>query len=455
MTTPSSEKTELFETMAVPRAVMQLCIPTILGTLVMVLYNLTDTYFVGMIRDPVQNAAVTLAGPLTMAFNAINNLFGVGTSSMMGRALGRKDYDTVAKSSAFGFYGALFFSLVFAAGYTLFSPFVLNLLGADSVTVAPTRDYLFWTCTCGAVPAIMNVTISHFVRSEGGALIASVGAMSGCFVNMVLDPLFILPNFLNMGASGAGLATFIGSCCSCLVFAVFLFVKRGKTFVCVNPKKFTFQKEIVIGIFAVGIPACIQNLLNVTGMTIQNNIASGYGSDIVASMGIAGKVTSISFYVAMAFGQGVMPLIAYNFGAKNTARMKEVLAFTIKLDVVFLAVTTFVFEAFAPQLVRLFLNNDVIVNYGKVFLRAMATAIPFLCMDFLAVGIFQSCGFGKYALFFAFLRKIILEIPAIILLDKLFPIYGIAFAQTVAEVGMCIAAVFMIRKVFAKIRSAE
>lgn len=421
----------------------------------MVLYNLADTYFVGMINDPIQNAAVTLAGPLLMAFNAVNNLFGVGTSSMMGRGLGRKDYDTVAKSSAFGFYGALGFSLVFSIGYFAFSPVILNILGADEITIESTNSYLFWTCTLGAVPAIMNVTMSHLVRSEGGALIASAGAMSGCILNMILDPFFILPQFLGMGVAGAGCATFIGNTAACLVFAGFLIVKRGKTYVCVDPRKFRFQKEIVLGIFAVGIPACIQNLLNVTGMTIQNNLAAGYGSDVVASIGISGKITVIIFYVAMAIGQGIMPLIAYNFGAKNPKRMKEVLAYTIKLDVVFLTTSTLLFMVFAPQLIRMFMDNDVIVGYGKIFLRCMSSAIPFLCMDFLAIGIFQACGFGKYALFFAFLRKIILEIPAIIILNHFIPVYGIGLSQTVAEVGMCIASIFVVKKVFKKLEMKE
>lgn len=447
-----SSKTELFETMPVPQAVMKLCIPTIVGTLVMVLYSLADTYFVGMTGDPIQNAAVTLAGPLLMAFNAINNLFGVGTSSMMGRGLGRKDYDTVAKSSAFGFYGSLFSGIVFAVVYSVAVPFFLKLLGASGETYEPTREYLFWTCSFGAVPAILNVVMSHMVRSEGSAMNASLGAMSGCFLNMILDPFFILPQFLNMGAAGAGLATFIGNVAACLYFFVFLVIKRGKTFVCINPVKFSLNKEVVIGILAVGVPASIQNILNVTGMTILNNFASGYGSDVVASMGISSKIVVISFYVAMAIGQGVMPIIAYNFGANNSKRMKEVLVFTVKLDVVFLTVTTALYMIFAPQLVRMFLDNDVIVNYGKIFLRAMSSAIPFLCIDFLAVGIFQSCGFGKYALFFAFLRKIILEIPAIFILNYLFPVYGIGFAQTFAEVCMCIAAVFMIKKVFRKIK---
>ena len=125
------QKTELFERAAIPKAVAKLAVPTILSSLVMVLYNLADTYFVGMLNDPIENAAVALAAPVLLAFNAINNLFGVGSSSMMSRALGTKDYDMVYRSSAFGFYCALGFGILFSLLCTVFSQPLLNLLGAS------------------------------------------------------------------------------------------------------------------------------------------------------------------------------------------------------------------------------------------------------------------------------------------------------------------------------------
>ena len=145
------EKTILFEQTAIPRAVAKLAIPTILSSLVMVIYNLADTYFVGMLNDPVQNAAVTLAAPVLLAFNAINNLFGVGSSSMMSRALGRKDYETVSRSSAFGFYCALICGILFSLVCIVFSTPLLDLLGADDITAAATADYMLWTVQCGDV----------------------------------------------------------------------------------------------------------------------------------------------------------------------------------------------------------------------------------------------------------------------------------------------------------------
>ena len=131
---------QLFESVPIPRAVLRMAIPTVLSSLVMVIYNLADTYFVGMLNNPVQNAAVTLAAPVLLAFNAVNNLFGVGSSSMMSRALGRKDYDTVRRSSAFGFYCALACALLFSLlGITFRSP-LLRLLGANAETTRATSS---------------------------------------------------------------------------------------------------------------------------------------------------------------------------------------------------------------------------------------------------------------------------------------------------------------------------
>ena len=162
-----------------------------------------------------QNSGVTLAAPVILAFNAINNLFGVGTSSKMSRLMGSKEYDDVYRSSAFGFYCALLCSILFSIGCTVFKTPLMALLGVDQSTWDATDGYMFWTVTCRAVPAIMNVVMSYMVRAEGSALHASIGVMSGCVLNIILDPIFILPWGLNMGAAGAGLATFISNCVAC------------------------------------------------------------------------------------------------------------------------------------------------------------------------------------------------------------------------------------------------
>lgn len=445
------KKIELFEQTPVPRAVMNLAVPTILSSLVMVLYNLADTYFVGMLNNPIENAAVALAAPVLLAFNAVNNLFGVGSSSMMSRALGRRDYDTVYRSSAFGFYCSVICGILFSLLCTISKQPLLNLLGADADTAASTAAYMRWTVTFGAAPAILNVVMAYLVRAEGASLHASLGTMSGCLLNIVLDPIFILPWGLNMGAEGAGLATFLSNCAACLYFFVLLWHKRGNTYVSINPKMFRLQKNIVLGIFGVGIPASIQNLLNVTGMTVLNNFTSGYGADAVAAMGIVQKINMVPMQISMGISQGIMPLISYNYASRNIQRMKNTLLFTVKIALGFSVAVSVGYFIGAGELIRLFMNNPDIIGYGTRFLRGFCIGLPFLCMDFVAVGVFQAAGLGKNALMFAILRKGVLEIPALFILNALFPLYGLAYAQLTAELILATAAVVVLARLFRKL----
>ena len=449
------QKTLLFEEMPIPRAVAKLAVPTILSSLVTVLYNLADTYFVGMLNNSVQNAAVTLAAPLILAFNAVNNLFGVGSSSMMSRALGSRDYETVHRSSAFGFYCSIFCGLLFSLLYVIFQPFVLTILGADTTTAEATAGYLRWTVACGAAPTILNVVMAYLVRAEGAALHASIGTMSGCILNIILDPIFILPWGLNMGAEGAGLATFLSNCVACGYFFVLLYVKRKNTHVCIRPSMFCLKRRIVLGVCGVGIPASIQNLLNVTGMTVLNNFTSSYGSDAVAAMGITQKINMVPMQIAMGLSQGIMPLISYNYASGNTPRMKKTLTFATKIAISSLVAVAAGYFVGAGFLVRLFMQNPEIVAYGTRFLRGFCLGLPFLCMDFLAVGVFQAVGLGKNAFIFAILRKVVLEIPALIILNALFPLYGLAYAQFAAEIILAAAAVVVLIRMFAKLERGE
>ena len=284
------------------------------------------------------------------------------------------------------------------------------------------------------------------VRSEGAALHASIGTMTGCFLNMLLDPIFILPWGLNMGAAGAGLATFLSNCMACCYFLVLMVVQRKSSCISLRPCK--PDRQVVLGVCGVGIPAAIQNLLNVTGMTVLNNFTSAYGSNAVAAMGIAQKINQVPFYIALGLSQGLMPLVSYNYASGNYRRMKRCFFFAVQIALSFLTVLSVVYWFNSDLLITLFMENPETVAYGSRFLHGMCLALPFLCVDFLAVGVFQACGMGRQALLFAVLRKIVMEIPALVILNLIWPLYGLAYAQTVAEVILSIAAVLVLRHIF-------
>ena len=451
----NTDKTELFERMPIPKAVLNLSVPMVLSSLVMVVYNLTDTYFVGMLNDAVQTAAVTIAATLLLAFNAINNLFGVGGSSMMSRALGAKDFETVKRSCSFSFWCSALFAVLFSVFFAILRNPCLRLLGATDETMQASCDYTLWTVTLGAVPAILHIVLSYFIRAEGSATHASIGTISGCVINMILDPIFILPWGLDMGASGAGLATLLGNTFATLYFLGFIFIKRNRTFVCISPSKAIPSKSIAKSVFSVGIPASIQNLLNVTGMTILNNFAAGYSSDVVASIGIAYKVYLVPMQICMGMSQGVMPLIGYNYASGNISRMKKALLFTYKVALIFLVAVSALMFIFPAPIISLFMKDAAIVSYGSYYLRSYALGLTFLCIDFIGVGCCQAIGKGGLTLIFAVMRKIILEIPFLFLLNHFLHEYGLAYAQGAAEFILSIASVIILVKLIRKLENRE
>lgn len=446
--TAPKDKEYLFERMPVPGAVMQLSLPIVISSLVTILYNLADTFFVGMLGDPVQNAAVTLVYPVTLAFNAVNNLFGVGVSSAMSRNLGSKEYEQVRTCSAFGFYGAFFSGLLFCLACTLFRAPLLTLLGTDAQTLNATAGYLRWTVCFGALPAILNVVQSYMVRSEGSPLHASIGTMSGCFLNILLDPIFILPWGLNMGAAGAGLATFLSNCVACLYFILLARIKKGSTFVTMDPRQLrSLTGKQVRNILGVGIPASIQNLLNVLGTTILNNFTAPYGAAAIAAMGISQKLYMIPMQVSLGFSQGIMPLVSYTYASGNRPRMKQAILFALRIIVCSMLLLSAVYFLGAPAMIRAFMDSGEIVAYGTRFLRVMCLGFVFLCTDFLAVGVFQALGMGRNALVFAICRKLVLEIPLLFLMNHLYPLYGLPFAQLITEVFLSCMGILMLRRI--------
>lgn len=308
---------------------------------------------------------------------------------------------------------------------------------------------MLWTVNFGAVPAILNVIMAYMFRSEGGTLHASIGTMSGCILNIILDPIFILPQFLNMGAAGAGLATLISNCFACAYFGVLYIKKRENTYICVDPIKLkTLQKGTVFGILGVGVPSSVQNILKVTTSAVLNNFTAGYGAVAVAAMGISYKIFTVPSQIAIGFSQGMMPLVSYNYASGNRMRMKEAITYTIKIVFPIMLSLTVLYWVFSKQLILLFIEEAEIVAYGTIFLRRMCVGICFHFFDFLVVNVFQALGMGKMALIFAIIRKLVLEIPLIIILNYLNPLYGLASAQCVTEIVLSMIAIATLLRIF-------
>lgn len=433
----------MFENSPIWSAIFTLTVPMIISSIVAMVYNLSDTYFVGALNDPVQNAAITLAAPAMTLFYGVTNLFGIGASSLMSRSMGLKDTDKVRRASATGAYLSFFCALILTTVTLVFRSETLHILGTTSLTYDATSDYMFWTVSLGAVPSIMSIVFAYLIRAEGRSMQASIGQISGCLLNIILDPFFILPWGLNLGAEGAGLATFLANCIACTYYLGLIIKEKDNSYVCLNPSYVTLRKVVLSEIFNVGIPGVFQNVLNVISMTVLNNIVAGYGESAVASVGIASKINQLPIQIVFGFTQGVMPLIGYNYASKNYGRMKEAIRKTYILTISSLMFLVVSFNVFGTQIIRFFMDNAEITRMGAYFLSGFGISLPFMCIDFMLVAISQAFGMGKYALAFSFIRKLAFEIPLIFLLNFIGGIRGIAYAQCTTEILMAVISVFV------------
>lgn len=423
---------QLFEKTPVLQAITRLIIPTICSNLVMIIYSLADTFFVGFLNSAVQSAAVSLCAPLLLSFNAVNNLFGVGSSSLLSRALGKKDNTMARQAASFGIWGALAAGCFFSLAAFLFLEPLCLLLGTTSEAFEATSRYMIWAVVIGAPFSILNVVFAFLVRAEGKSLQASIGTMSGAFLNILLDPLFIFS--FGMGAEGAALATCLSNMFAVGYFLVYLKLQKKNTVIRLSPKWLYFSKVLVSSILVVGIPASIQNLLNVFSQMLMNNIASGYGTDAIAAVGIAFRIANVLIYVAIGISQGVMPLIGFTYAAGLFERMKKTIRTTIMISMSATGSLAILFCLFSNPLISFFIPDEGIIETGGVLLKGMSLAVPLIALDFIGVGVFQACGKGMVSLYLAIFRKLICEIPLLLLLSSLFGLFGLSISQLIAEI---------------------
>jgi putative MATE family efflux protein len=436
---------KVFEESSVPKAVFSLALPAIATSLVTMIYNLADTFFVGQTGDSNQVAAVSLVLPIFFLFMSFGNIFGMGGSSVISRLLGEGNSDKVKKVSSFCFYTSIAASLVLTFGILVFMPNLLTLLGCSENTAGFTENYLKYLAY-GGVFIIISNAFSNIVRSEGAAKTAMIGMMIGTILNIVLDPIMIFT--LNMGVAGAAIATVIGNACSVAYYLIFLIGK--KTGLSISLRDFSAKDGIAKGVFAVGLPAAAANILMSASMVVLNTFLSAFDDVAIAAMGVAMKATSILTFMQMGLGIGVMPLIGYNFGAKQYDKMKKVLLFTIECTVAIGIVLGIVFFIFTKQIISVFIDDAAVIDYGVKILHALTLSAPVLGIPFTLYGAFQAMGKSISALLIIISRQGLVFIPALFLGNMIAGFNGIIYAQPIADGALVVMSVIMFVAIYKK-----
>lgn len=445
--TRAADKSYLFERMPIKGAVLRQIIPSIFSQMIVLIYNLADTYFVGMLNAPVQTAAVTVSYSAFVMLTAISNLFAVGGASLLARSLGQKNGKKARSVSAITFWCGLICAILFSLLFWCLASPVLHLCGATAETYGAAFQYAKWVIIVGGPGTILNVLLANLIRAEGKAVIAALGVSFGGFTNIILDPLFILPKFLGLGAEGAGMATAISNLVATLFFLIFVCVKKKGMIITINPKHLKDMPEYIGGIVSIGIPSAIQYALTVVSVSALSKFVSGYETAAVAGLGIVKKLDQLPLYFSIGVANGLLPLLAYNYSSGNQKRRQDAFIFGSVISFGFSILCLVFYEAFAPALAGLFIKDAATIAYSSKFLRIMVVAMPMMSLCYPMIVQFQAMGKVKESLVCSILRKGVLDIPLLFLMNALVPLYGCMAVQSIVDSISLLVALYFYRKV--------
>ena len=442
----AARENALFEHSNVTQAILRMAVPTVIGQIILVIYNMADTFFIAQTGNDAMITAVTICMPAFMFLSAISNLFGVGGASVIARLLGLRAGHKVSLASGFAFWGCLLTAALYSLFAWLGRDVFIDLLGGTNPEAhRAAADYLFYTVICGGAVTATGVLLSHLIRAEGRALHASIGIALGGVLNIVLDPLFIFV-LLPPGkeAMGAAVATTLSNLISLLYFVVILLYNKKKSFLSFRPTKEFLGQRIPASVFAAGIPACVMTLFENISYAVLDKLMSFNGIEMQAGIGVAKKVNMLAHCTVRGIAQGSLPMIGYNFAAGKFTRMRSAIRVSHNLAVATASVCMAASLLWARPLIGIFIRNgSASLDFGTLFLRVLCVGGPFSASAYTYISFFQATGEGGKSFLLALLRKGIVDIPLMFLLRLLLPVVGIVMATPLADALCCIVANFL------------
>ena len=433
-----NSKLELLGSAPIPKALVSLGIPIMIGMLINALYNLVDAYFVGGLGESPMGA-ISIVFPLGQVVVGLGLMFGNGAASYLSRLLGRDDKDTANKVASTALYSSVIIGALLIIITTIFLKPILTLLGATDTIMPYALTYArIYIISC--IFNVFNVTMNNIVASEGAAKTTMCALLLGAIINIGLDPLFIYT--FNMGVAGAAIATAISQFISTLVYLSYIFGNKSAfTF---SIKTFDPTKQIFIEILKIGIPTLTFQLLTSLSITLINRASSGYGDSVIAGMGAVTRITSMGTLVVFGFLKGFQPIAGFSYGAKNFRRLREAIRTSILWSTIFCIIVGLLMFLFSEQIIAQFANgNEAMILVGKKSL--MANGLSFFLFGFYTVysSLFLALGKGTAGFVLGACRQGICFVPVIFLLPIIWGMNGILYAQPIADILSVIITVFM------------
>ena len=429
----------LFRDKKVWRAIFSLAIPAVITVLIMVIYHMADLFFIGLMGDDTQVAAISIVSPVFSLASAIGTMLGTGGCAVIAKLFGARQEDDARSVGSLCIWGSLIFGILFALVLIPAASPVLRLLGATEDMYEYSRIYL-QILALGAPAMLFSTTIASVVRAEGAVIPGMVANVAGTVTNLILDPLFIL--VMGMGVAGAALATVLGNLVASILLVITIQTKtRILTF---SLKPALRNPKLLLHTMAVGLPNGLSTILSGLTSTFSNQLLSLYGSGAIAAMGAAGRSSMLISMIQMGICMGVSPLIAYNYGSQNVSRLKEILMKTAILTTIFGFAATGICLIFREPLVGLFLKDAANIATAQNFLTWQLIASPLLGFYYLSSNYFQAAGSALRATLISISRQGALLLPCLYLLHSMMGLAGIGPAYLVSDLLAVVFAIIMI-----------
>ncbi len=432
---------ESFKTDPISKIVIKNSIPALIAMIMVMVYNLADTFFLGLTHDDLQVTAVSFAAPLFMIFMSLGTLFGVGGTSVISRALGEGKTDHAKKACSFCMWASVAVGGIMMAVLWIFLDDVTVMLGASENSIGLTKDYLRIAIGCGIFSMISNC-FSSILRTEGQAMKAMTGTLIGNLLNMILDPIFILG--FKWGVTGAAVATVIGNAAAAGYYI--LYFLKGNSALSISPKYFSMKDKILSEVFSVGISASLANLLVSVSSIVVNSQLSKYadGDMLVAGYGVTAKIIMIVTLIGIGVGSGVQPFLGYCYGAKEKDRLTGGIRFSAMFGLILCAVISVLCLIFAKPIVKVFLTDMTALNSGVHFTRILMSTAWLIGAFAICQNTLQAIGAAAPALLASIFRQGIIFIPAVFIMKALIGVDGLVWAQPVADVLSLLIVIFML-----------
>ncbi|CAH2213902.1 MATE family efflux transporter [Tepidibacter aestuarii] len=397
------------------KVLLSLAIPAIIAQLVNVIYNLADTAFVGMLNDTSAMGAVSVAYPLMMLLSAVGLMFGVGAASYIARCLGENRKDGADKATSTAFFSVVAVGIICTIFGHVFLNQILKSLGATQ-TIMPYAVSYSKILISGSVFIMLNMTLNNMIRAEGNAKFSMFAICLGAGLNIILDPIFMF--VFDMGIKGAAVATVTGQIVSTIYLTQYFF--RGKSFIKIDAKLFSFSKKIYSEIMKIGIPTFFMQFLTSMSMGLLNTASAAYGDSAVAAVGITLRIVTIGIYVIFGYNQGFMPVVGYNYGAKNYERVSKSIKLSLIWTTAFSTILSIVCITQAEALMKFFTKDTEVISIGINYIIASNILIPFLGFQLVYACLFQALGKSIPAGILSISRQGLFLIPSIVILPSFF-----------------------------------